>query len=772
MWLYRNQSKIYSNNKLRQIYFILHFGFFSYFIICLILSGCSFLLYSSLNKTSREYMEKDYIDTLNKNMFRFDNELSDANTLYKNIASNSTVNKVISGNADIRDNTAAMYLSKDMSKLLEATAFEGAYIYFRDSREVISTTHTDDAETFFRYYYAGSDITFDDWEKMMQTPNFATSLVTSPTGGGRYLDLMYQLPAYADDSYVHATAVFRLSDSVLKTITYSKSKTGYTVILNNNNKIIMADTADLPPLKNCDYYSDGIVYDGSVISICATSTYTGWKFLYINDSGELYSALKRESTFRLIFIVLSLMLCCGLGIWFSIKNYFPLNELIKIYKRQGNKKGERTLGYDVVKEALNDYVSSKRNLNILEGNLQQLHVNTYLSELLQGNSAEPSPGIIEFSSELFTVILFRPYNNLGLFGKDDVVSREEAEEMTFLIIQNIFEELFNETDTCKIIKYDNYIAGLYCYCDEESSRIYKTTIYDAIAHGMSVIKSNFRLGCNIGISSVKKGFETVSIAYNEAKVALGRSMDETENIVFYDEIYRANISAEKLFYRYFTDYQKDLVKYLEAGNKKEAVQTLSIIFRECVKALSIEKAKAVFLHLTSTMLSQLETASGSTDAEGAVNILNNMDFNSPSDVFENLKKLAEYICAEPKKNENKNKNVSASGGQNTDNLLPQIIDYIRENFTDSNLNLNTVSNHFGFSSYYISKLFKGATGEALVGFIAQLRIEKAKHDLETTDLSITEIYRQCGFVSEKTFFRTFMKYESVTPGKYRTVNRF
>ena len=110
--------------------------------------------------------------------------------------------------------------------------------------------------------------------------------------------------------------------------------------------------------------------------------------------------------------------------------------------------------------------------------------------------------------------------------------------------------------------------------------------------------------------------------------------------------------------------------------------------------------------------------------------------------------------------------------EKTDNLLPKIIDYIRENFADSNLNLNTVSNHFGFSSYYISRLFKGATGETLVGFIAQLRIEKAKHDLENTDLSITEIYKRCGFVSEKTFFRTFLKYESVTPGKYRATNKF
>ena len=34
-------------------------------------------------------MEKSYMDTLNKNMLQFDNKISAANTLYKNIATNA-----------------------------------------------------------------------------------------------------------------------------------------------------------------------------------------------------------------------------------------------------------------------------------------------------------------------------------------------------------------------------------------------------------------------------------------------------------------------------------------------------------------------------------------------------------------------------------------------------------------------------------------------------------------------------------------------------------
>ena len=764
-------KKNYSSSKLRQIYNMLYLGFFSYFIICFILSACSFFLYFSLNKTSREYMEKSYMDTLNKNMLQFDNKISAANTLYKNIATNDTVNNIIAvGVAGDSINAVSMYLSRDMTRLLESTSFESAYIYFRDLGEVISTTHTDDAASFFQYYYKDSGISFEEWEKIMHTPNLAAQLAVTSENGSRCLDLIYQLPAYVDDSYVHATAVFRINDSVLKTITYSKSKTGQTVILNSNDKVIMADTADLPPLMHYADYKNDIIYDGSTVSVCATSAYTGWKFLYISDNSELYSALKRARTFWLVFIIFSLMLCCGLGVWFSVKNFFPLSELIRIYKRQENKNSVRTNGYGIVKEALNDYVSSKRSLNILEGNLQELYVNTYLCGLLQGNSVNSSSDLVDFSSELFTVILFQPYNNRNLFGQDDIVSTKEAEEMTFLIIQNVFEELFNETDTCKIIRYDSLIAGLYCYCDEENSHIYKTTIYNAIAHGMSVIKSNFKFGCNIGVSSVKKGFETVALAYHEAKLALGCSISGADNIVFYDEVYHANDGAERLFYRDFNDYQKQLVAYLKKGNQKEAVNTLKIIFRDCIKSIGIEKAKVILLHLTSTMISFFDFNADADRADESVEILNSMDFNSPAEVFENLEKLTEYICMGSKSEEKPF--AKESDAEKTDNLLPKIIDYIRENFADSNLNLNTVSNHFGFSSYYISRLFKGATGETLVGFIAQLRIEKAKHDLEHTDLSITEIYKRCGFVSEKTFFRTFLKYESVTPGKYRATNKF
>ena len=99
------------------------------------------------------------MDTLKKNMLQFDNKISAANTLYKNIATNDTVNNIIAvGVAGDSINAVSMYLSRDMTRLLESTSFESAYIYFRDLGEVISTTHTDDAASFFQYYYKDSGI--------------------------------------------------------------------------------------------------------------------------------------------------------------------------------------------------------------------------------------------------------------------------------------------------------------------------------------------------------------------------------------------------------------------------------------------------------------------------------------------------------------------------------------------------------------------------------------------------------------------------------------
>ena len=97
--------------------------------------------------------------------------------------------------------------------------------------------------------------------------------------------------------------------------------------------------------------------------------------------------------------------------------------------------------------------------------------------------------------------------------------------------------------------------------------------------------------------------------------------------------------------------------------------------------------------------------------------------------------------------------------------------YIEKSYSRE-IKINKLAADFNISRSYLYNIFRQTFGVSPQEYLMAYRIEKAKHDLENTDLSITEIYKRCGFVSEKTFFRTFLKYESVTPGKYRATNKF
>ena len=54
--------------------------------------------------------------------------------------------------------------------------------------------------------------------------------------------------------------------------------------------------------------------------------------------------------------------------------------------------------------------------------------------------------------------------------------------------------------------------------------------------------------------------------------------------------------------------------------------------------------------------------------------------------------------------------------------------------------------------------------------INNLRVEKAKDLLETSNLTIDEIYELVGFSNKQTFFRVFKSITGVTPGDFKKQN--
>ncbi len=86
---------------------------------------------------------------------------------------------------------------------------------------------------------------------------------------------------------------------------------------------------------------------------------------------------------------------------------------------------------------------------------------------------------------------------------------------------------------------------------------------------------------------------------------------------------------------------------------------------------------------------------------------------------------------------------------------------------EDNISLEGLANEFGYSTYYLSKKFKKETGQTFKDYLRQIRLERAKFLLRTTDTSILEISERLQFCSQSYFADSFRKAYGISPTDYR-----
>ena len=104
-----------------------------------------------------------------------------------------------------------------------------------------------------------------------------------------------------------------------------------------------------------------------------------------------------------------------------------------------------------------------------------------------------------------------------------------------------------------------------------------------------------------------------------------------------------------------------------------------------------------------------------------------------------------------------------------DNVLIKAITYVRANM-DKSLQMNAVAKALGYSESYFSRALNKTAGFGFNTLLAMIRIESAKKLLRETDKTILEIVLECGFGSERSFYRQFKDITGDTPLKYRNVS--
>ena len=101
-----------------------------------------------------------------------------------------------------------------------------------------------------------------------------------------------------------------------------------------------------------------------------------------------------------------------------------------------------------------------------------------------------------------------------------------------------------------------------------------------------------------------------------------------------------------------------------------------------------------------------------------------------------------------------------------DDLITRVVSYIAENFTES-MTLTSMAKDLYVSQFTLSRIFSGTFHTNFNKYLNETRLNYAASLLRYTDQTITEIYENSGFESQRTFNRAFSEKFRMSPREYR-----
>ena len=433
-----------------------------------------------------------------------------------------------------------------------------------------------------------------------------------------------------------------------------------------------------------------------------------WYYVVETDK-NLINATAKKMQIMQIFVMLATLLLGLVFIFVSSRwIYSPINKLVSRFSEDE--------GSDEFKAIEGTFLRlSKENEKYRrEANYLQLF-----------NRSESDTGDLSFENETFCSIVIR-----GLNVSKHIKALNSA-------------ELDTDNDSFRFFAVDgNEIIGLARERDD----------VEEIRKVMLRIKEHFSeaYGINllIGIGNFFAGSEEFSFSLNNARYAIDYGSGSNGVIVFADNM---NASCSIVIDKDYAEHR--LSRAVEKGSLAEVEETVSQIFADNADIPNM------FKFGLSIILVNIYSAVGRKakryviDYELLMRELKNEYDNDILKAF--FIRLFNGMLLE-------------QGDEEKDGLKKGIIEKcIEENYADMNFDLGALADKLGYSTVYMTSLFKKTMGESFMQYLLDYRIEKAKELLVTTDKKIEQVASEVGFGTYNNFARAFRKKTGVSPREYR-----
>jgi Response regulator containing CheY-like receiver domain and AraC-type DNA-binding domain len=504
------------------------------------------------------------------------------------------------------------------------------------------------------------------------------------------------------------------------------------------------------------------------------SPYTGWTF----ESGIKQGAiLSYASTFSYLWIILGSLVTVVGVIWVvyaTRRNYKPIESILTRIRMNAPSRNdgfadarhmdefgfiesifgnmEEELG-KFREQSLKDEMIRRKHVfqKVMSGDVTE-EVEQLLSELKDGDLLIQSK---QFQVSIAEIDRFHQFNRLYL-ASDQYLLRYAVTKA----IQEISE--YYPFDIQSEWMSQNRLILLFTLCESDSCNMAET-VHGLWREVLNWMERYMKFSITVGIGNEVFHIHELHRSYRDAEEVLRyKWLLEDRKIISRGDV---EGKSGKVYYEY-QHLVHALADSFRMGDWKwESIfeQLFSEVKRAILTSEDMVNLLNYLLFVLDRELSCLDIGSIESLKENSLSHIREEMYiiESVTDTQENLKNILLTLFNDVQAMRENNSNHAT---------IHEIKKYIEMNYHDSNLSLTSISDNFGLSGNYLSRLFKEEFGESFVSYLIHFRIEKAKQYLKATTEPIQHIANLVGYTHSVSFNRVFKKLVGKTPGEYRGMN--
>ncbi len=654
---------------------------------------------------------------------------------------------------------------------------ENVYIYFKNTDSILTATAKYTPDIFYNNELLSTELTLEEWNVLhdrvvwREYIPLGSDLMTRK--GEAYIGYMQSLPINEISEPSGMAVILIDAGKIVKLL--------QNINLNSNELVLITDDKNqLIFIKgNQDLYMDGIlkklstssdtyffdkVNNNDVMVSYTLSTYNNWRYVSILPTCEMMKKVNNVSLKNVIFIIVELSLGLIIALLLAMKNYKPIRKLVNTLmqkKKLHNQHIENELSF-IEEVAWKTICENENAKNEIEKQKTLLR-SSFLRQLINGdvqsiqNAQEIRNALenfnVSFYYNCFCVLIVHVDSNSSSCKLDAHKSRMLKKS----IIMNNLEELMNLECTTYAVNANDGKIALVLNIDGGSPET-AVKIHSLAEKAKEYMLQHFSVVLSFGIGYIYTGIEGICTSYYEACKALEYRLIKGNGIImaYHDIPYKPN----KYIYPITTE--NEIINNLKTGNVQKVIKILDELFFHIKNdsSSSIEMVKYLIFNITSTVLKVLDNLSvneRSTLSKQYESIMKIMYSETASEIYDILKSAVINIC----------EYINSNKKSHNEQLAEKIVEYIKDNYADSCMSLNTMAANFHLNPSYLSTFIKDYFGKNYIDIFSEVRIEKIKELLANPSLTTDEIAQKVGYANGNSLTRAFKKSTGITPGQYR-----